>query len=526
MRSASFCRLRTLLIAFCIIGFGSVAVRAQSATIQEVLKHKADWKKFAEDNRRLQFEARFSGRAAAAFRVDKIDVIFRLPSTIRLPDRMRDKQRLEISGKFVLNSGRLEFLVSSLSIRDTDIDQVTKKLAAIPEDQPDKLLKLADEYVSTAEFYNDEDLMAEIAGIRSRAVLQMRSLAVGNPAQLQKVIDTGKSLGVDPRLLDAVRFQILITDWNRPEANPESMSVKVKKLPGWDIEPSEMSERLRSTFPQQAVANYDSGTDEDRKYLHRLLYVTVRQQQIRAMLKPDGSNGLMLAELIRSEFPDESANAVMFEESEVKYRLGRIPDLSRQELQQLVELLTSLSRNDKIGSVVEEWLRAQEQRFGATDLAGVLRLADEHLFVAEQWKGSNHHKQGVELLKKAWAIASVESPNDALQIAERLKRLGWEHLNDQWMTLQQVEMLPKDDIQLAIREARVVKGMTRAQVTSTLGQPARISRMGSSRTMRELWIYDDAGSPGMVVRFKRSLISKADEGVVEEISRIGSGSLP
>jgi hypothetical protein len=211
----------------------------------------------------------------------------------------------------------------------------------------------------------------------------------------------------------------------------------------------------------------------------------------------------------------------------VQSRLARIADLNRQELQQLAELLEALSQKDKIPGVLENWLNAQEKRFGTSELAGLLRTADEYLFVAEHWKEEASRQRGIELLKQAWEIAANISPDDATQIGERLRRLGWEHLNGQWMTLKQLESLPKDDIQLAIREGRVVKGMTGQQVTQTLGRPSRISRLASSRTMRELWIYDadGTGASGLVVRFRRSVVIKSDVSLVEDVSKIGSLSI-
>jgi hypothetical protein len=247
------------------------------------------------------------------------------------------------------------------------------------------------------------------------------------------------------------------------------------------------------------------------------LYRTVRGEQLQAMLKPDGSNGLELAGLVRDELPEEVARAASFEQHEVDYRLGRISELSRREMQQLLELLDDLKRTNGRDAIVADWLAAQEKRFGTSELAGVLRVADEYLFVFEQWKNPAHQQKGIDLLKSAWAIASVESPGDAVQIAERLKGLGWERLNGKWLTTQQMENLPKDDIQIAIRDGRVVKGMTAQQVVQTLGQPERISRFGSSKVMRELWTYDGTGSAGLVVRLRKSLLSRTDQLLVEDV---------
>jgi hypothetical protein len=288
----------------------------------------------------------------------------------------------------------------------------------------------------------------------------------------------------------------------------------------------EIADRLKQGFPKDAVKLYDDGNVQDREILHRLLYRTVRGEQLRAMLKPDGSNGLELAGLVRDELPEEVVMAANFEQREVDYRLGRISELSRREMQQLLELLDGLKRSNGRDAIIAEWLTAQEKRFGTSELAGVLRVADEYMFVFEQWKNSAHQQKGIDLLKSAWAIAAVESPGDAVQIAERLKVLGWEHLNGKWLTTQQMETLPKDDIQIAIRDGRVVKGMTAQQVAQTLGQPERISRFGSAKVMREMWTYDGTGSAGLVVRLRKSLLSRADQLVVEDVSRTSALATP
>ena len=176
--------------------------------------------------------------------------------------------------------------------------------------------------------------------------------------------------------------------------------------------------------------------------------------------------------------------------------------------------------------MLQEWLAAQERRFGRDTIAGLLRTADEFQFAAENWKDIRHHEEAVDLLKQAWFLANVESPDDARQISERLKRYGWERLNNQWLTPQQVHSLPKNDIQLAVREGRVVPGMTMEQVIQTLGQPARISRLGSSRVMRELWIYAAAGDAGLVVRFRRSLAGNRESKTVEDVSKTSAIDRP
>jgi len=84
------------------------------------------------------------------------------------------------------------------------------------------------------------------------------------------------------------------------------------------------------------------------------------------------------------------------------------------------------------------------------------------------------------------------------------------------LTADQITMLPKDDVQLAIREGRVVRGMTGEQVTKTLGKPRSVSRLGNSRVLREVGNYDEAG---LVIRLRRNLQRPQEGMLVDDVAR-------
>jgi hypothetical protein len=289
---------------------------------------------------------------------------------------------------------------------------------------------------------------------------------------------------------------------------------------GWDQLVPPVPERLQLAFPKQAVETFSNAPENDRRALNRLLYQSLRLHQIQAMLKPDGSNGLEIAKVIRSEFGDDDPLAAQFEERDVTYRLTQISTLSRTDLQGLTELLTKLKRSQQVSDAVRDWLLAQERKFGTSNLAGLLRTADEYLFAADLVQSQEYSRQGVEFLKQAWLSASESSPADADQIADRLKRLGWERLDHKWMTNDQMKALPKNDVQLAIREGRVVPGMNAEQVVQTLGRPTKVSRIASRRSVCELWSYEGETSAGMVIRFRRKGDDKATASIVEDVSRV------
>ena len=511
--------LKSVLFA-CLLVQSSVTL-GQAVTLQDLLEKKEQWPTYATDGKKFQFEGRFEGRSANTIKISKFDITCNLPSNGTFPDGIRSGQRIELIGRFLSEDGKLFFVVSRILIKDTDIDRLRSRLKDIPADQPEKLLSLAAEYQVDAEFYDDSSLKAEITAVRMDSLSRLRRMARGDVVKLRELLQQSKSLGVKPELIQTLQFESIFAASKISGADVNALVEEIKNAcDGWDRLVPPIPERLQQAFTKDAVAMFIESQEADRRGLHRLLYKSLRLRQIQAMMKSDGSNGLEVSRLLRTEFGDDEPLAADFEEREVQYRLTQLATLSRTDLKSLTELLTKLNRARQVPDVVRDWLQAQERKFGISDLAGLLRTADEYLFVADLLQSVDIQRQGVELLKKAWTSATEASPTDADQIASRLKSLGWERLNNSWMTNAQMNSLPRDDVQLAIREGRVVRGMSVQQVVQTLGQPSKISRIASRKSVCELWSYDAEGSAGMVIRFRRSLIDETTSSIVEDVSRI------
>ena len=499
----------------------SAVAHGQTTTLPELLSEKKQWPTYAADGRKFQFEGRFEGRSGNTIKINKFDVSCNLPSNGTFPDNIKSGQRIEIIGRFLAEQGKLNFVVSRILIKDTDIDKIRDRSKDIPADQPAKLLSLADEYQSDADFYEDTALRAEIATLRTNGILQLRKSARGDVSKLRDLLKQSQTLEIRPDVLPLLKFEIIYAASKAPGANVEALVAETKmSCEGWDQLVPPVPERLRLAFPKQAVETFLKAQENDRRALNRLLYQSLRLRQIQTMLRPDGSNGLEISKLIRSEFGDDDPLAEQYEERDVMYRLTKISTLSRSDLKGLTDLLTKLKRDQQVPDAVQDWLLAQERKFGTSNLAGLMRTADEYLFAADLVQSSEYRRQGIELLKQAWTSANESSPTDADQIADRLKRLGWERLDNKWMTNAQMKLLPKDDVQLAIREGRVVPGMNTEQVVQTLGQPTKISRIASRKSVCELWSYEGENSAGMVIRFRRKSDDKASAGIVEDVSRI------
>lgn len=512
--------LRRILVAYgCLLlltASETAPCFGQVVTVPLILEQRESWKKFAEEGKKFQIEGRFQSRAADAFRMERIDVIFRHPATIRLPDRIQKGQRIEVVGSFAAEGARIIFSVTRMQVRDTDEEQLRKRAAEPEWTLPDKQLELAAQFVARAEFYDDDVLRQEIAALRTRAITAQKKLVSGNATALRELLAQAEKLHVSESLGQELRYEQALAELRLPDFNPEQLQTLVQTLPGWDGRAVQIPESLKTGFSRDPVKAYTAAQDTERKHLHRLLYIRVRLVTLERSMKPDGSNAIAVAQVIRNELPSEVNTAEQFEQREIQWHLSRTNQMDRQELIQVTELFVGLRHQNASEQLRNRWLKEQEKRFGTASLGGILRTADEYLFVADQWRELSARDRGVQLLKEAWERAGKESPNDVAAIGERLKTLGWEHFRGGWLTADQITMLPKDDVQLAIREGRVVRGMTGEQVTKTLGKPRSVSRLGNSRVLREFWNYDEAG---LVIRLRRNLQRPQEGMLVDDVAR-------
>lgn len=521
--SGSFLRLQftfpavwTIVISGMLLHTDSAA--AQTMSVPQMLSQEKLWNQWAAEEKKLVVDGRYEGRTEQTFRLIRLPIPLNAGRRNPLPDKLRINQRMEVSGRLKLADGKLSFEVSRLTIGDTDIDLIRNRAEQTAKESPEALYALADEFRVTADFYEDERLKEEIGQVVLNAWQLQRRQKQRDAESLWNHAESAASRGLPDNLRDEVRFQSL---WmQRQPASGSSVDLKTrieKHCAGWDQPGKSWTPELEKSYQSDAVAAYLKADDVLRREFHRRLYRDVVVSQYRKRLKQDGSNGTEIAKDLRKMVPEDADAARAAEELAVAFRLQRVEGLSHAELTQTAELLAALGRDADVAPMVSKWIAAQETRLTGTGLTGLLRLATEFTFVAEQWKKPEYREKAAELLKQAWAVAEKEDATEAERIAGQLKLLGWERLKGQWMTYSQIELLPADDVQMAMREGRVVKGMTDEQVVATLGQPARVSRIVSARAIRELWIYDAQGSAGVVVQFQRS---RGDNGRTARVSEV------
>jgi hypothetical protein len=497
--------------------------RAQPMTARAMLEQQDQWTQWADQERKLQLTARFEGRSSRNFRVYRLPIVFVPARNGELPQRMQSGQRLNISGRLRQSGNEFEFHISRLDIQQTDRDWLADQVLTVPDDKPELLYPLADEFALIAEFYSDQQLMSDVRDLRQTAFRRQRRQFAQSSTELWTLADHGQKLDIDQRTLTAIRFQSLNLRRRKGQTTGDDFLRDLRTtLVGWDKPAPVVDASLAQQFQQSPVTVYERSDDATRRLLHRLFYRQIRLPVLKKQLRTDGSNGLVVAGQIKEELPEELATISEFEQNFVDYKLAGVQQLTRTQLTELVSLLQQYNRTDEVKPTIGKWLTAVETQFRDRGLQGVLRTAEEYLFAAEEWNNLRHRDQGIEFLKQAWQLASEVAPQDAVLIGQRLERLGWVRLNDRWMTEKQMQALPKSDIELAMREGRVVKGMLPDQVVSTLGEPARIVRVASSRHVQEIWVFQTTGASGISIQLRRTTKQDPSEAVVVQVSQLAA----
>lgn len=511
---------RCLMLSLVFSALSAAAPGVESLTVREMVAQQDKWRTWINEKTILSISGRYEGRVAKQFRMAKLPALITPARTTVLPNEIDDGQRLTVSGVLRQSGSRYYLDVNRIAVGNTDLARLTALAERLGRDMPEKLYELADEYHPIAEFYEDASLAAQVQQLRRDAFQQQRIQRKNDPVALRELAARCQQLGFGDSLAAAIRFESLVVRARSKSADRAALTKDIiAELKGWDIGNPFPDKAQEQRFLKNMVTEYEAAQELDRERMHRRFYRTVRLPQMLSSLKPDGSNANELAAALTVELPEESTEVARLNSLYVAYRLKSVPRLTRKQLEDTEQLMRDSNRSDEFPAVLATWLRSQEDRLNNGKLDGLLLMADEYLFAWERWKQKQHAEAGTDLLKQAWTIAEKAAPKEADAIAQRLERLGWTRLNDRWLTTGEVKELPRDNVELAMREGRVVKGMTRAQILGTLGKPSRKVRVISASSVQEIWIFGEAGSTAITVHLQRKRFESPEQSVAILVSK-------
>ena len=514
-----FTAVRNGVLLVIALMYSATAV-GQTMSVREFLSDKSKWVEWSLKKTTLSISGRYEGRLSKQFRFSKLPMLITPQRVTVLPADVKAGQRVTVSGRLQRSGTRFGLEVTRIAVGSTDTERMIRKVDRTASDKSEAMYEIADEYSQIAEFYDDSELSFNIVKLREKAFRLQRDQNRNDPAGLLQLALQAERTGAPPALVEAIRFQSLVVAATSPQSDMEQVLSDIRKqLGGWDRVNMMLDQAAEDRFLKNPAAEYEAADRITRQRMHRRLYRVHRLPRILETLRPDASNGLDVIKSLQVELPEETKAIDSIKTRFLDARLAAVPRLNRNQLEELADILRDFGRELETKQAVERWLKAQEKRLDNDQLDGTLAIADEYLFAFERWKNPVHRDAGVDRLKTAWFLSKDAAPRDAALIEQRLGRLGWTRLHDKWLTETQMTNLPRDDVELAIREGRVVAGMNPQQVIGTLGEPNRKIRVISARYVEEIWVFGEDGSTAITVHLERDRHSQPDRAIATQVSR-------
>ncbi|MBC7818797.1 MAG: hypothetical protein IAG10_18050 [Planctomycetaceae bacterium] len=431
---------------------------------------------------------------------------------------------IEVSGRLAkeTTSGKLYFELDSIRFLPNDLQTLAERERAISRGMPKQWYELADWATARGKFYNDDELLERAKVINRRGLLlERQELKELTPQTLRQLSARVPELGLEDTLRLDWLHESLSLEWESlqksvPKADLTADEFETTKdplfqflqrldkdLPGAktradDVLPLEVNEYRRNS-----VLTYRNAADSRRRKFERLFHVEVATAAIRRITKPDDSNGGEVAKQLDELIPEQHDIAEQHRDRELAFLAKTSATLSRNQLGDLVQRCRDRKQEDLAKEAITRWLTRREQSLRKDGVTGLIQLADERLALLQDQPGAG------ALLFEALKLAPTNE-----DIHERLTKLGYQKVNDQWVQPQAVPQTPnalqpggpETDLERNIRLGVPTVGMTAAQLLKCLGSPQSLTRVATSGRITESWTYRDGPSVRHTITIERQIL--------------------
>lgn len=486
-----------LAVTFAILSAGTA--QAEPMSVQAFLQLKPRWSRLV--NSRFQLEGRVSAGGENTLLLRNLTGL-NFQSKEKLPE-LTGKDTVEVQGRLArTDKDELYFEITALKKTISDMDRLNRLRVDLPADKPEQWYDLGDWAVSRGAFYKDPELAARGRDLYAAGLQREHTrLEFKNYDTLSRL----SSRVVELKLGETLRIEYLYEgnyrDWLNERREASSIQLAgiaeriARELPGGSTPLPNLPEAMRDAWNESPLISYQAlESTNARQQYHRLLYQAVMRQSVEIDAERDGRNGKEIAQRLRARVPEFGALADEYVAKERAWRLRHVTTLSRSEMLALQAEFQQLKQDDNAAQAFKEWFQFQElEMLNRPGVDGLVDLAD--LYEDEQLMDDK--AEAVRLL----LVADRRKPGLGM-VNERLERHGYQFIDGEWRDPEQVAARNNTEINVAMREGRVVKGMTGDQVTKTLGAPAGRTRLLTGRNVIEYWLFGESESR-LAVRLTR-----------------------
>lgn len=500
-------RVRSLVVALVAVLLTVGPASAEPMSVPAFLELKPRWERLIGS--KFQIEGRVSAAGENTLLMRNLTGL-NFHSKEKLPD-LSGKDTVEVHGRLGRgNEDQLVFNIESVRKSISDMDRLNRLRVDLPADKPEEWYGLANWAVARGTFYKDLELTNRgrelyVAGLKR----EHTRLEVKDHRSLSRLASRVAELQLSETLRIEYLYEGNYRDWQNERLEATSLQLAgiaeraSRELPGAANPLPNLPEAMRKAWDESPLFSYHAlESTNARQQYHRLLYQAIMLQSIEVDADRDGKNGKEIAQRLRARLPEFGALADRYIADEQNWRLKNVRSLSQAEMLQLQREFEELNETVKARQTFTDWFQHQElELLKQPGVGGLVDLADLYDQLMDD------QPEAISLLLRA----DRQKPGLAI-VGERLEAYGYKFMDGEWLHPNEVKSRRNTAVNMAMREGRVVQGMTAEQVTSTLGQPAAKTRLLTGRNVIEYWVFGKSGAR-MAVRLRR-LANRRDATVV------------
>ena len=478
-------RRRTgIVVVLCMLIVATVSSAAVAApqSVSDFLKLKPRWEKMV--GLKFLLEGRFGGSTGRILSLRKLPLGFHADADIE--QRYESSDVLHVLGELQRDgNGPLYFRLLDVRKGRSDMDRLNGQVLDLPPKEHEPVYKLAQWAEERAKFYNDSKLQAEAVKLYDRALrCQQASLKKRDYATFRDLAIKAGRYGLGEARKNALLYEGRYREWQSVRSESDSdelagLAVAVaSELPSASVPVPTVDPEFRDRWKQEPLRVYEEATFGFEQ-MHRFLYQEIALDSIRKATLSDGRNGRSIATRLRQELPEFNDLADELVSKELKWRIQNVTNFKIDEMLALRELLLDAGDAEQADIALRNWFKDRETKLRKEGIDGLIELASLH---------ETLFPDGARDAVKVLLEAEQRKPGSSI-VRNRLESHGYQLINGDWKSSDEVRDFENSPINRAMREGRVIPGMTQEQVRRALGAPTSISRLLTARHVIEYWTY-------------------------------------
>ncbi len=452
---------------------------ADPTSIQEFVQRQDQWGQLVGAG--FTLEGRCSALTKTELRMKNCDLEF---SLVQPFERPRTMPFIQLSGRLERDGKKVRFRVERISDWKSDLEQLRDLTRQGDRSQPEIWHKAAEWARVRGAFYEDPALIAEAERLDEVGIRTGLSRAKGkkSPA-LVALAKRAADLKVDKSLQITILHEACLAEIEEESRKQDPvfsiLLSRVKtRLPGAAESLPQKYPEIEASYAKDPSKAFEKADDNERQIMARLLYIDVATRLLEEEIAKDGSNGNLIAQKAALFVPERPELAQKYQELELSYHEQRVTKMNYRQILEFKAKLESLKQTDRADRVADQWIQAR--------YASGARTPEHDLQRAQyEWDIRENQQAAIKYASMAMTVDPQVSGG-----TEFLDRIGYAWYRGKAIKKELVPPPPADPFAAAVREGRIVKGMSDAQVRSALGgAPQRVIRMASRSGITELWHY-------------------------------------